>query len=615
MQHALIPKMELQSDVMQLRVMATTDVHMELRGFDYVTNQPLPHNGLAGVATLIRDARAAAKAEGACSILLDNGDFLQGNALATWLASQTVTPDHALVCALNQLGYDAIGVGNHDLDHGLSYLREVAMQLQMPMIATNLKGPRLKPLVSHSIIPCSVGLETTTPRGPNIGLLSVLPEETKRWNAAALDGKAIIYPTREALEEEIPKLRDAGADIIILLAHMGIARKGMKGAVRQTDALDLAEIEGIDALITGHTHLRFPGKDHPNRQGVDAARGTLAGRPAIMAGHAGSDLAIMDLTLKYHPIDARWSVVGHANTLAINAPGTLPDPAILRVSELAHQATRTSLKQPIGDATRDLHNFFSLAAPTRTAALHAEAKLNAGRAALSTTPHAYMPVLATAAAHTAGGRGGAEHFLHVPKGVLRERHVVGLDPYGNQVTAIRQTGRQLRARLEHTARVFATLHRDQDDQCLKNPDIPSYDFDTIYGISYTIDPTVPPNAEDGRIQNLSYEGRPILENQEFALVTNQFRAFGGGGFTAADPSDLLLDSPFTLRSTLIDLLTQPEADWNLSATPWKFAPTVPVQAVLETAQKAAAHLDDIAHLNPKVLGTSENGFLRLLLTL
>ena len=583
---------------------------MELRGFDYVADKPLAHSGLAGVATLIKQARAQAKAAGVGSILLDNGDFLQGNALGTWLAEQPVDETHALVKTLNCLGYDAIGLGNHDLDHGLHYLLNVAKHLKMPVIASNLEGADLSPLVKSALIPFPSAPQEHSVDGPTIGLLSVLPQDTTRWNATALRGKAQVCATETALRAAIPDLRAKGADVIVVLAHLGI---GQTGKTSDSNAVALAHIEGVDALITGHTHLRFPGTDHSDEQGVDAALGTLAGRPAIMAGYAGSDLAIMDLSLQQSPESGSWSVVSHNSVLALNTADTVADPTVLRQSAAAHRATRGALARQLGQTGTPLHNFFSLAQPTKTAALHAQAKIAAAQQLLAKVPAAAgLPILATAAAHTSGGRGGAGNFLHIPKGVVRARHMAGLDPYRNQITAVVQTGTQLRARLEHSARVYALLQQGRPDQSLRNPHIPSYDFDTIFGLHYLIDPCAP---ENHRIKNLSYLGQPIAPDQRFALVTNQFRVAGGGGFAPIPSRDILLAQPISLHDTLTDLLAKPPSNWQLDATPWQFQTAFPVRCILETAPEAAEHLNDIPHLSPESMGRTSDGFLRLGLTL
>ena len=211
----------------QLRVLATTDLHMQLRGFDYVTETPTHHAGLAGIATLIAQARAEARDLGVASVLLDNGDTLQGNALASWLAHQPVKPDHPIVSVMKTLAYDVIGVGNHDLDHGLPYLLEVAQCLKMPVVASNLSGPNLAPLLKNALLPCALPLsgdqkaETLT-----LGILSVLPEQTAIWNRPVLSGKAEVTPIISTLKTGIADLRAQGADVILVLAHMGIERAG-----------------------------------------------------------------------------------------------------------------------------------------------------------------------------------------------------------------------------------------------------------------------------------------------------------------------------------------------------------------------------------------------------
>src|SRR5207253_2454365 len=63
-------------------------------------------------------------------------------------------------------------------------------------------------------------------------------------------------------------------------------------------ALYLADVPGIDVILTGHQHKVFPGPDFAGLPGVDAVRGTLKGVPTVMAGFWGSHLGIVDLTLE-----------------------------------------------------------------------------------------------------------------------------------------------------------------------------------------------------------------------------------------------------------------------------------------------------------------------------
>jgi 2',3'-cyclic-nucleotide 2'-phosphodiesterase/3'-nucleotidase len=156
------------------------------------------------------------------------------------------------------------------------------------------------------------------------------------------------------------------------------------------------------------------------------------------------------------------------------------------------------------------------------------------------------------------------------------------------------------------------LHPGQPNQPLLDPDVPPFNFDTIYGLTYQIDPTRPLG---NRIKSLCFEGEPLSSNAEFALVTNQFRAAGGGGFQSADETGLILKTNIRTEDAIRRFLgtgTRPLWDHTQS---WRFGCHKPVRAVLETSPKAIRCLGEIAHLQPQSLGMADNGFAQVRLTL
>ena len=584
--------------------MATTDVHMQLVGHDYTADRTLTHNGLAGLATLITRARAEAAMTGRRCVLFDNGDMLQGGAMGEALARRPVTPEHPIVRTLNRIGYDAIGLGNHDFDFGLNYITDLADALRMPLLCTNLQSRDKMAWRASAIIDCPAPPGQTPSVPLRIGVLSVLPTLTRIWNREALKDRAQVVPAYASLARAIPRLRDAGADIVILLAHMGLDEAPEELDTQQETALHLAELPGIDAIVAGHTHRRFPGFDHRDRAGLDATRGTLACRPAIMPGYGASDLAVLDLTLCRE--DSRWRVAAHRATLRRNTKDVPAEPGVTTICAAIHAETLRAQSRIVGRTPRPLHNYFALAKPTQTAALVARAKTRAILRALAGTPDAGMPVIAAVSTHTAGGREGPHNYLHMPRGPVLRRHLSGLSPYVNEIWALRITGAQLLAWLEQSAVIFTTLRQDRPNQPLTNPTIPAFNFDTIFGIRYGIDPTRSPGK---RIKALTHDGIPVTGDQAFIVATNQFRAAGGGGFAAHPPSSIVLRSPIGIHEALEEVLSTPHDDE--APLPWHFAPATPVDAVLETSPHAVDWLDDIAHLEPKVLGCSETGFLRV----
>jgi 2',3'-cyclic-nucleotide 2'-phosphodiesterase/3'-nucleotidase len=595
------PRADQRGSTLCLRVLATTDLHMELTGYDYHRDAETGHHGLAGLASLINDARAEADTKGMATVLLDNGDLVQGGAMGAWLAQRPVTRDHPVVNAMNTLRYNAIGIGNHDLDFGTAYLHNLAGVLDMPLIGSNLSWPRTSAIRQTALISCDFPVSPPPhQRQIRIGVVSALPPETRAWSGDKVEKDVIFHDMRQSIIAAASALRGQGADVVILLAHMGA--KDL-----QAGSAPLADISGIDAVIMGHTHECFP-PDQPC-QSRPEHHSMIGPLPAIMPGHHGSHLGVLDLTLDQTP-DGTWQVITHQGALRSN--DRPPDPALQRSVANTHAALQKHLARPIARLDQPIHNYFSLAAPTPTCALIAHSKIRAIKAALHGRPEAKLPILATAAADTAGGKAGAAQYLDMPAGLLLRRHVNGLCPYSDQILALRSNGREIRRWLEHAASVFHQLQADPSDQPLLRADRPAYDFITIFGIRYQIDPSRP----DGeRISALCYDSNPLPADQEVILVTTEFRAGGGGGYPKINQNRLIPCSPVDQQSAVVDLLnTPPNGQW-ITDHPWQFVPDIHRQAMLKTNPKAADHLDELAHLDPRPCGITADGFLKLRLTL
>ena len=190
--------------------------------------------------------------------------------------------------------------------------------------------------------------------------------------------------------------------------------------------------------------------------------------------------------------------------------------------------------------------------------------------------------------------------------------MAGLNPFENHVVGISITGAQLSKWLEHSALAFNMLTPTKPNQFLANPDIPAFQFDTIFGQNYLIDPTQEPYA---RISAMNYAGAPVLENQQFILATNQFRASGGGGYAPTRKKRIVTTLDTSIEVSMIEVLQSgTPAPWGDSA-PWSFAPPVPTQALIYTHPDAMEQIADIRHLRPTLQGSTPDGFIRISLTL
>ena len=103
-----------------LRLMETTDLHVHVFPYDYYADKPRDTVGLSRTASIIKEIRA----EATNSLLLDNGDFLQGNPMGDYIAYERGMKDgdmHPVIAAMNTVGFDASTLGNHEFNYGLDF--------------------------------------------------------------------------------------------------------------------------------------------------------------------------------------------------------------------------------------------------------------------------------------------------------------------------------------------------------------------------------------------------------------------------------------------------------------------------------------------------------------
>ncbi|WP_299673648.1 5'-nucleotidase C-terminal domain-containing protein [uncultured Roseobacter sp.] len=605
-----------------LRVLATSDLHMQLIAYDYVKDRQTDGESLARLATLIRSARSEAESIGALCLLLDNGDTLQGNPLGAFLAKTEFQPN-PMVTAMNTLGYDAVGLGNHDFDHGIAHLARCIQAFDAPVVGSNVTSKELPGLTASALLERDVQTTAGASASLRIGIISALPKETATWNRQQLDGLVQIDPPVSALQQAADQLKSDGADIVIALAHMGIALFD-EGEEAQNRVAEVAALPHVDVVIAGHTHLRFPGPDHQSAAGANSDTGLISGTPVVMPGSGGSDLGVIDVCLQRDTPETFWTVSDRVVTLRPLTEDIREDPTVATLADDAHLATRKHLAQPVARITEPMHSYFALASPSPVTALMAAAKRYAIAKAVEASDLAQLPLIAAAATPATGGFDGPGNFITLPSGQLEQRHVAGLVPYANQVWAVKATGARIAGWLERSALIFNVLRKDRSDQMLIDPKVPGFRYDALYGLHYKIDLTAPSRfdaagrplpGERGRVSDITWQGAPVDPDQEFLVAVTDHRAGGGGMFRPFEEDDIVVRDNAPLDRALIDYLSLPSLERTVPAAPWQFRPAPGVTAILHTAPNALNHLDDIAHMAPEPCGFTQDGFARLRLHL
>lgn len=614
------------SHTYHLRLLATSDIHAAILPYDYATDRPDTGYSLACIASLVDAARAAAP--GAC-LLVDNGDFLQGTPLSDLHDPASDAP-HPVIAAMNQLGYDAANLGNHEFNFGLPALRAAVEQAAFPVLSANTltrKGATasddqslLQPGIIVTRTCANAAGETQT---LNVGILGLLPPQITLWDRFHLSSEITSRDMVETAATYVPVLRDQGADVVILLAHTGIDT-GHEGPELENAALSLAHVPGVDAIVAGHSHEIFPEPDRPIAvSGADHATGTFAGIPSVLPGYRGSHLGQIDLQL-VHGSDG-WTVAAHrAQLLPVQPESTIaqPHPAIIDSVRQAHDATLARMRAPLGETDRPIHSYLSLYRSDLPILLVAEAKRQAIRNIFAGTDLADLPVLAATAPFQTGGRAGPAAYTDIPAGPLTLRNATDLQPFPNTLCALHLTGAEIRDWLERAASCFHRITQGWPDQPLWNNSFPGHAADTIVGLTYRIDVSEAPLYDargnrlsmaqgPGRIRDLSHNGRPVEDGDNFLMAVNNYRAFGGGPYPEFPVSRLVHASRTAIRDLLADYIRTGAHGQLDPRGAWSFVPMPNTSVQIFTGPGLRVHSDDLAALGLTDLGLSRQGFLRL----
>ncbi len=590
-----------------LALLETTDLHTNVLSYDYFKLAEDKSIGFERVATLIKSARA----EFPNTMLLDNGDTIQGTALSDYQAlvkPVTCSETLAMYKVMNAASFDGGGIGNHEFNYGLQYLSQVTGNrfnvagLPDPSAQQTCAGPKFPQVLANVYSvktrqplfqPYAILSKTITATGPDgktisapikVGIIGFAPPAILSWDKRWLDGKVYTEGVVETAQKYIPEMRAKGADLIVVISHGGLDNSTYSPTM-ENGSYHLSKVAGVDAMLIGHSHQIFPDATSTvgqfNLPGVDKVKGTVNGVPTVMANYWGKHLGVVNLALNYD--GKAWSV-DRANT-KVEARSTqnadksyvAADASVAPAIDTEHQATIQYVKTPIGSTDYRMTSYFADVGDPGAIQIvnQAQAKYVKDYITANLPALAALPVLSVSAPFKSGF-GGGNDYTDVAMGNLAINNAADLYLYPNTVYAVKVNGDEVKAWLETAAKRFNQINPALTTEQQLISTFPGYNFDmfTDADMQYEIDVTQPVGS---RIKNLTYKGAAVTSAMDFIVATNNYRASGGGNFPGLDGTKTVYASPDANRDVLIQYIktvANVTRASNGSARSWHFTKVV-----------------------------------------
>ncbi|MDE0961241.1 MAG: 5'-nucleotidase C-terminal domain-containing protein [Planctomycetota bacterium] len=415
--------------------------------------------GMAGLSQIVSSVRAEVGAENV--LLLDAGDWFQG------------TPEGAsdgglhVIRAMECLQFDATTLGNHDFDYGIDNLLSLIEATSIPIIASNVteSSGRLEKVVLRDHIIERGGFK--------VGLIGILTPDAPNIIAPEVGKKLQVAPLARAVRAARDRLRKQGADLLVVLSHSGV----------ELERALAGQVEGIDLIVGGHSHTLV---DPPWR---DAVHGTVVAQVGAKTRHVGR----IEFSRQQNIVSVSASVI------AVQAISEAADPKLASLLASVSASVGEKMNRKVGESPVTLHR----------------GGHNDNGAVSSPLGRWICDSMAEATGVDASfhNHGGIRDDL--PAGEVLYRDLFEISPFGNRVTVLTLTGKELK---QVVVRSLTTEGRGVD----------------FHGVRVQV-----AEADGGpiEVEQILLQGVPIDDEQQLRIATNDYLATGGDGW------DLLAAAP------------------------------------------------------------------------
>ena len=215
---------------------AAEETAQDLNGDIVILHTNDVHGAIAGYAK-VAALKDAYEARGAYVLLMDAGDFIQGDPTVSTSEGATA------VELMNLAGYDVVSLGNHEFDYGYQNLKDLEADADFAIVDANV--------LYNGSVAFEDNLVFTTPDGTKIGVFGLdTPETATKAHPAKIQGVTFLAGEDDCAQEQVDALTAEGCNYVICLGHLGIDDESAGN--RSIDLLE--NVDGVDLFIDGHSH-------------------------------------------------------------------------------------------------------------------------------------------------------------------------------------------------------------------------------------------------------------------------------------------------------------------------------------------------------------------------
>lgn len=500
----------------------TTDIHGSIFPYNFIKATPTK-NSMAQIATLIKAERAKSGQE---VVLLDDGDVLQGQPAVYYYNFQKTDVPHIWSEVVNYLDYDAVSVGNHDIEAGHAVYDKLYREIKAPVLCANaIKDdgePYFKP---YTVI---------ERKGVKIAILGLITPKIPDWLPPQFWTGMTFADMVDTAKKWVPIIKEQEKpDLLIGLFHSGVDYS-YGGTTRSTPSNENAaqlvaeEVPGFDMIFAGHDHAGWDGQgwDPVAKKKIDVR--DPDGNVVYMLGakNAAANVVYAKVDLSWNDSAQKWNK--KVTNVLVPTEGFDSDPDFVAKFQSSFDEVKAWVDRPVGKLAGKITTRDSMFGDSAFVDLIHRIQLE-----LSADPEMGLkPAQVSFAAPLTFDA----TIPSSPDGTMYVRDMFNLYQYENFLYTMDLTGQQIKDFLEFSYKGwFATMPNDGNHLIAltkdKNGNLvtasPSYNYDSAAGINYTVDVSKEPGSRI-TIESLA-DGTPFDLGATYTVAINSYRGQGGGG--------------------------------------------------------------------------------------